>query len=54
MKIHSAKPVYTAIDIVRNRRSYTEAHANPLRKLYSSKRDDSDKLKLDTADDTEL
>jgi 4-hydroxythreonine-4-phosphate dehydrogenase len=46
--------VYTAIDIVRNRRSYTEAHANPLRKLYSSKRDDSDKLKLDTADDTEL
>ena len=39
--------VYMAIDIYRNRKSDTEAHRNPLRKLYFEKRDDSDKLKLD-------
>ncbi|MBR3858937.1 MAG: 4-hydroxythreonine-4-phosphate dehydrogenase PdxA [Bacteroidaceae bacterium] len=39
--------LYMAIDIYRNRKSDTEAHRNPLRKLYFEKRDDSDKLKLD-------
>ena len=39
--------LYMAIDIHRNRKSYTEAYRNPLRKLYFEKRDDSDKLKLE-------
>ena len=30
---------------------FMEVHANPLRKQYYEKRDDSDKLKLDTVDD---
>lgn len=37
--------VYTAIDIWRNRQMEVEAHANPLRKQYHDRRDDSDKLK---------
>lgn len=40
-----------AIDVFRNRQRDKAAHANPLRKQYYEKRDDSDKLKLDTVDD---
>lgn len=43
--------VYVAIDVFRNRRREKEASANPLRKQYYEKRDDSDKLKLDTVDE---
>ncbi|MDR3118989.1 MAG: 4-hydroxythreonine-4-phosphate dehydrogenase PdxA [Mediterranea sp.] len=43
--------IYVAINVFRNRRRDDEAHANPLRKQYHEKRDDSDKLKLDTVDD---
>ena len=43
--------VYEAIDIHRNRDRYAEATAHPLRKQYYEKRDDSDKLKLDTVED---
>ena len=43
--------VYVAIDVFRNRQRDKAAHANPLRKQYYEKRDDSDKLKLDTVDD---
>ena len=41
------KAIYAAIDIFRNRQRYDQAYANPLRKQYYEKRDDSDKLKLD-------
>ena len=37
--------VFAAIDIFRSRRNEEEIHANPLRKLYFDRRDDSDKLK---------
>lgn len=43
--------VYAAIDIYRNRKADKQIYANPLRKQYYEKRDDSDKLKLDTVDD---
>ena len=43
--------VYVAIDVFRNRQREKVAHANPLRKQYYEKRDDSDKLKLDTVDE---
>lgn len=43
--------VYAAIDVYRNRARFEEARTNPLRKQYYEKRDDSDKLKLDTVDD---
>ncbi|KAA6342354.1 4-hydroxythreonine-4-phosphate dehydrogenase 1 [termite gut metagenome] len=43
--------VYTAIDIFRNRRNEREIHKNPLQKQYYEKRDDSDKLKLDTIEE---
>ena len=46
--------VYVALDVYRNRLFDEEIHANPLRKQYYEKRDDSDKLKLDTIDDEEL
>ncbi len=47
--------IYTAIDVVRNRRMYDEAHAHPLKRQYYEKRDDSDKLKLDqVTDDNDL
>lgn len=46
--------VYVALDVFRNRQLDREIHANPLRKQYYDKRDDSDKLKLDTVDDSEL
>ena len=38
-------------DLFRNRQREKVAHANPLRKQYYEKRDDSDKLKLDTVDE---
>ena len=37
--------VFAAIDIYRSRRNEEEIHANPLRKLFFDRRDDSDKLK---------
>ncbi|KAA6306058.1 4-hydroxythreonine-4-phosphate dehydrogenase 1, partial [termite gut metagenome] len=43
--------VYTAIDIFRNRRNERDIHKNPLQKQYYEKRDDSDKLKLDTIEE---
>ena len=43
--------VYVAIDVFRNRCRYRARHANPLRKQYYEKRDDSDKLKLDAPDE---
>ena len=43
--------VYVAIDVFRNRQSETALRANPLRKQYYEKRDDSDKLKLDSAEE---
>ena len=42
--------IYAAIDILRNRRFYAEARRNPLRKLYFEKRDDSNRLNLQQAD----
>lgn len=42
--------LYTAIDVYRNRARYEEAHANPLRKQYHERRDDSDKLKLNVSE----
>lgn len=43
--------VYVAIDVFRNREREKEISARPLRKQYYEKRDDSDKLKLDTIDE---
>ena len=43
--------IYVAIDVFRNRQREKEAHANPLRKAYYEKRDDSDKLKLDSVEE---
>jgi 4-hydroxythreonine-4-phosphate dehydrogenase len=43
--------IYVAIDVFRNRLRDEEAKAHPLRKQYYEKRDDSDKLKLDSVDD---
>ncbi len=43
--------VYTAIDVVRNRRVYDASYAHPLTRQYYEKHDDSDKLKLDQVDD---
>lgn len=43
--------VYVAIDVFRNRMREKAAHANPLRKQYYEKRDDSDKLKLDSEEE---
>jgi 4-hydroxythreonine-4-phosphate dehydrogenase len=43
--------VYTAIDVFRNRALEKQISRNPLHKQYYDKRDDSDKLKLDTVDD---
>ena len=43
--------IYVAIDVFRNRQRERVARANPLRKQYYEKRDDSDKLKLDTVDE---
>lgn len=43
--------IYVAIDVYHNRKRDKEAHANPLKKQYYEKRDDSDKLKLDIIED---
>ena len=43
--------IYVAIDVFRNRQREKAARVNPLRKQYYEKRDDSDKLKLDTVDE---
>ena len=45
--------IYTAIDIYRNRNMYEQARRNPLRKLYFEKRDDSNRLNLQQADNEE-
>ena len=42
--------IYAAIDIMRNRKFYADARRNPLRKLYFEKRDDSNRLNLQQAD----
>ena len=38
--------IYSAIDILRNRATYDEPLADPLKKLYHEKRDDSDKVRF--------
>ena len=43
--------IYVAIDVFRNRMRDKEMRANPLRKQYYEKRDDSDKLKLDSVEE---
>ena len=43
--------IYVAIDVFRNRQREKEFSANPLRKQYYEKRDDSDKLKLDSPEE---
>lgn len=43
--------VYVAIDVFRNRLNEKNMRANPLRKQYYEKRDDSDKLKLDSIEE---
>lgn len=43
--------VYVAIDVFRSRRCEKAIRVNPLRKQYYEKRDDSDKLKLDTVEE---
>ncbi len=43
--------IYVAIDVFRNREAEKAARKNPLRKQYYEKRDDSDKLKLDSVED---
>ncbi|MDL2212569.1 4-hydroxythreonine-4-phosphate dehydrogenase PdxA [Bacteroides sp. OttesenSCG-928-D19] len=43
--------IYVAIDVYRNRLRDQEMRSNPLRKQYYEKRDDSDKLKLDSIED---
>lgn len=40
--------IYAAIDILRNRNMYFGARRNPLRKMYFEKRDDSNRLNLQT------
>ena len=42
--------IYTAIDIQRNRNMYDYSRRNPLRKMYFEKRDDSNRLNLQQAD----
>ena len=46
--------VYAAIDIFRNRLIFDSANANPLKRQYYEKRDDSDKLKLDQIHDDDV
>ena len=45
--------IYAAIDIQRNRDMYDYARRNPLRKMYFEKRDDSNRLNLQQADNEE-
>lgn len=44
--------IYTAIDVYNNRRSYDEAYANPLQKLYVARGSDNEELDL-TSDNNE-
>lgn len=46
--------IYVALDVFRNRCIEKELSAHPLRKQYYEKRDDSDKLKLDTVDEEQI
>jgi 4-hydroxythreonine-4-phosphate dehydrogenase len=46
--------IYAAIDVFRNRQLDQEINSNRLRKQYYDKHDDSDKLKLDTVDESDL
>lgn len=46
--------VYVALDVFRNRCLEKEISARPLRKQYYEKRDDSDKLRLDTLDEEQI
>lgn len=43
--------IYAAVDAARNRMRFDRERANPLKKQYFEKRDDSDKLKLDQVTD---
>lgn len=43
--------VYVAMDVFRSRNTEKAIRVNPLKKQYYEKRDDSDKLKLDTVDE---
>lgn len=43
--------IYTAIDVYRNRVQYDKAFANPLKKQFFDRRDDSDKLKLNQSEE---
>lgn len=43
--------IYVATDVFRNRAREKEARVNPLRKQYYEKRDDSDKLRLDSVEE---
>ena len=43
--------IYVALDVFRRRQTEEEISARPLRKQYYEKRDDSDKLKLDTVEE---
>lgn len=43
--------IYVAMDVFRNRQMEKEISARPLKKQYYEKRDDSDKLKLDTVEE---
>ena len=38
--------VYTAIDIMRNRRNYAEAYANPLPKLFHERKDEGERIRF--------
>lgn len=40
--------IYAAIDVCRNRHRYDVPYANPLKKIYHEKRDDSDKVRFAT------
>ena len=42
--------IYAAIDILRNRKLYFGSRRNPLRKMYFEKRDDSNRLNLQSSD----
>lgn len=44
--IQLRQAIYAAIDCARNRVAFDEAHADPLRKLYREKRDDSEKVRF--------
>lgn len=42
--------LYLALDVYRHRHNEAAIHRNPLKKLFTDKRDDSDKLKMDAAE----